>query len=162
MWQDSTTMQPCVVWEFPSLPIIRYLDCQGVIIEKPCIVGAQPTSNYANMIASRSPREFHDPNCHISLYILKMHTSDNSLDIFYAGFNPFTLSNNHEIRSLESFSSCGCLTWSCFVYLRLLLWYHCACVATYSPRKAASIWSWWYGFNCFKICIVWLLRPEWC
>ena len=61
-----------------------------------------------------------------------------------------SISNHHEICSLESFSSCGWLTTSCFVYIRLPLWHHHACVATYSPRKAALIWSWWYGFNCFK------------
>ena len=43
----STTMEPCVVWEFPSPPI-GDLDCRDVIIQKPCIVGAQSTGNYAN------------------------------------------------------------------------------------------------------------------
>ena len=55
----STTMEPCVVWEFP-FPPIEDPDCRDVIIEKPCIVGAQPTGNYANYIASRSPRGFPD------------------------------------------------------------------------------------------------------
>ena len=49
----STTMEPCVVWEFPSPPT-GDLDCRDVIIQKPCIVEAQPTGNYANEIASRS------------------------------------------------------------------------------------------------------------
>ena len=43
----STTMEPCIVWEFPSLPI-GDPDCRDVIIEKPCVVRAQPTGNYAN------------------------------------------------------------------------------------------------------------------
>ena len=33
--------------EFPSPPI-GDIDCRDVIIQKPCIVGAQPTGNYAN------------------------------------------------------------------------------------------------------------------
>ena len=43
----STTMEPCVVWEFPSSPI-GDPDCRDVIIEKRCVVGTQPTGNYAN------------------------------------------------------------------------------------------------------------------
>ena len=72
-----------------------------------------------------------------------MHTSDNFLDIHNDGINPFTLSTRREMCSLESFSSCGWLTWSCFVYIRPPLWRHRACIATYSPRKAALTWSWW-------------------
>ena len=49
----STTMEPCVVWEFPSPPI-GDPDCRDVINEKPCIVGAQPTGNYANSSSSSS------------------------------------------------------------------------------------------------------------
>ena len=43
----SSTMEPCVVWEFP-FPPIGDPDCHDVINEKPCIVGAQPMGNYAN------------------------------------------------------------------------------------------------------------------
>ena len=42
-------MEPCVVWEFPSRPV-GDSDCCDVIIKKPCVVGAQPTGNYANQI----------------------------------------------------------------------------------------------------------------
>ena len=65
-----------------------------------------------------------------------MHTSDNFLDIHNDDINLFTLSNLREMCSFESFSSRGCLTWSCFVNIRLPLWRHRACIATYSPRKA--------------------------
>ena len=75
-------------------------------------------------------------DCHILLYRLKMHTSNSCLHIHNYGINPFTLSNHREIRSFESFSSCGCLTWSCFVYIHQLLWLHCACIVMYFPRKA--------------------------
>ena len=53
----STTMEPCVAWEFPSPPIgdPAYRD---VTIEKPCVVGAQPTDDYLNYRASRSPRGY--------------------------------------------------------------------------------------------------------
>ena len=44
---QSTTIEPHVVWESPSPPI-EDPDCRDVIIEKPCIVGAQPTCNYTN------------------------------------------------------------------------------------------------------------------
>ena len=46
-FHNSTTMEPCVVWKFPSPPI-GSPDCRDVMIEKPCVVGAQPTGNYAN------------------------------------------------------------------------------------------------------------------
>ena len=104
-------------------------------------------------------------DCHILLYRLKMHTSDNSLDIHSDGINPFTLSNHREMCSLQRFSSRGCLTWPCFDYNRLLLWRHCTCIATYSPRNATLTWSWWNRFNggqfCFKNYMVWLLRLKW-
>ena len=87
-------------------------------------------------------------DCHISLYRLTMPTSENFLDIHNGDINPFTILNCHEMFWLESFSSRGCLTWSCFVYIRLPLWRHRACIATYLPRKAAMTWSWWYRFNC--------------
>ena len=84
----STMMEPCVVWEFPSLPI-GDSDCCDVIIEKPCIVGAQPTGDYTKIdtvtIASGIPWF----NFHISLCRLKIHTSDNFLDIHNDGINPF-------------------------------------------------------------------------
>ena len=41
-----TTMDPCVVWELPSRPM-GDTDCRDIIFEKPYIVGAQPTVNYA-------------------------------------------------------------------------------------------------------------------
>ena len=36
-------------------------------------------------------------DCHISLYWLKMHTSDNFLDMPDDGINPFMFSNHHEM-----------------------------------------------------------------
>ena len=42
-------------------------------------------------------------DCHISLDRLKMHTSDNYLDIYHDGINPFTHSNRREMYSIESF-----------------------------------------------------------
>ena len=55
--------------------------------------------------------------------------------------------------SFENVSSHRCLKWSWFVYVRLPLWRHRACIATYSPGKAALTGSWWYGFNCGWITI---------
>ena len=91
-------------------------------------------------------------DCHIPLYRLKMHTSDNFLDIQNGGLNPFTRSNLREMCSFHSFSSRECLTRSCFVYIRLPLWRHRACIATYTLRKAVSTWSWRYRFKCGQFC----------
>ena len=41
---NPSTMEPGVIWEFPSPPI-GDLDCRDVIIQKPCIAGAQPAVN---------------------------------------------------------------------------------------------------------------------
>ena len=40
----STTIWPCVVCESPSPPMGEP-DCCDIILEKPCILGAQPTGN---------------------------------------------------------------------------------------------------------------------
>ena len=36
----------------------------------------------------------------------------------------------------------------CYNYFLIPLWRLGACIATYSPRKAALTCSWWYRFNC--------------
>ena len=46
-------------------------------------------------------------DCHILLYTLKMHTSDNFLDIHNDGINPFTLSNYREMCSFDVFLHVG-------------------------------------------------------
>ena len=51
-------------------------------------------------------------DCHISVYRLKIHTSDNFPNIHNDGINLFTLSNCREMCSLQRFSSRGCLMWS--------------------------------------------------
>ena len=101
------------------------------------------------MIATGIPRF----NCHISLYRLGIDTADNFLDIRNDGIKPFTLSNRHEMCSFETFSSRECLMWSCFVYIRLPLWRHRACIATYSPKEVALTWSWWYRYNWRLFCL---------
>ena len=87
-----------------------------------------------------------------------MHTLDNFLDIHNGGLNQLTHSNHCEMCSFESFSWCGCLTWSCSIYIHLPLWHHRTCIATDSQRKASLTWSWWYdltGDN-FASNITWL------
>ena len=64
---------------------------------------------------------FPDSIAIVSFYRLKMHTSDNFLDIHNDGMNPFRLSARSEMCSLESFSSRGWLKWPCFVNIRLPL-----------------------------------------
>ena len=51
------------------------------------------------MIATGIPRF----DCHTSLYILRIYTSDNFLDIHNDGINPFMLSNRREMCSHERF-----------------------------------------------------------
>ena len=101
------------------------------------------------MIATGIPRF----NCHISLYRLGMDTADNFLDIRNDGIKPFTLSDRHEMCSFETFSSRECLMWSCFVYIRLPLWRHRACIATYSPKEVALTWSLWYRYKWRLFCL---------
>ena len=51
------TMEPCIVWEYLSLPIGEP-DCRNIIIEKPCVEGAQHTGNmqiYSITIATGIP-----------------------------------------------------------------------------------------------------------
>ena len=128
-------MEPCVVCEFPSPPI-GDPDCRDVIIEKVCVVGAQPTGDYANYIGH--DRHGNSP-LRLSYFVLQIENANFRyfLVIHNDGINPFTLSNLHEMCSFEFFPSRGCLTWSCFVYIRLPLSRHHACIATYFPRKAA-------------------------
>ena len=136
----TTTMEPGVVWEFPSPPI-GVIDCRDVIIQKPCIVGAQLDSV---TIATGLPYSI----VIVSQHRVKIHSSDNFLDIRNDCLNPFTLSTAVKCVHLNVFSSRGWLTWSCFVYIRLPFWRHRTCIATYSPGKTALTWSWWYRFNC--------------
>ena len=70
-----------------------------------------------------------------------------ALKCINGGINAFTLWNRRDMCSLESLSSRGCSTQSCFVYIRVPLWRHRVCIATRSPRKAALTWDWWYRFN---------------
>ena len=82
-----------------------------------------------------------------------MHTSDNFLDINNDGINPFRHSTSCEMCSLlKVFLHMG--GWRGHaVYIRLPLWCHHACIAMYSPRKAALTWSWWYRFICGWFCL---------
>ena len=141
-------------------------DCPTVMsMERSATKGQLPQLNPRVIMQITIAKVIPHLDCHISRYRLKMHTSDNFQDIHNGDINPFTLSNRREMCSLESFSSRGCLRWSCFVYMRLPLWQNRPCIATYSLRKATLNWSWWYQFNCGKFCfkryMVWLLRPKW-
>ena len=73
---------------------------------------------------------------------------------------PFTPSNSWNVF-IWSFSLCACLAWACCGSIRLSFWRH---RSTYSPKRGASTWSWWYRFSRGIIllhnCMVWLLRPK--
>ena len=94
-------------------------------------------------ILSRSPRGFPRFGYHVMLFRWKIHTSYNLLDITIT----VKLHSRFQTNEMYSFEICACLTRECCDYIRLQLWRHRTCIATYSPKRVVSAWSWWYRFN---------------
>ena len=155
-------MEPSVVWGLSPLAV-GGLDCRDVIVEKPCIAGAQPRVNVLLHIPSQSPWGFPDL-FHILLisiekYFRRLLCTHTMAAWYYSCFQICKLC------SFVSFWSPACMAWVCPHYIRLLLWSHrlcmtafshchnyiCllvwshrVCMAAFCPRKAASTCSWYH------------------
>ena len=109
-----TTMEVYVVWGVSS-PLIGELNCRNVIVQKSCFVEAQPSSKCSKYSVRMGVGIIRRYICHISLCCLKVHTSDNFVDIQDCGMI-LSRFQTWETCSFESSCSPASVTRACLVY----------------------------------------------
>ena len=107
-------MEVYVVWGVSSL-LIGELNCRNVIVQKSCFVEAQPSSKCSKYSVRMGVGIIRRYICHISLRCLKVHTSDNFVDIQDCGMI-LSRFQTWETCSFESSCSSASVTRACLVY----------------------------------------------